>query len=279
MKKYHMIVNVERCEDCNACLLSCKDEHWDNTFPGYTVSQPKHGQKWISMTRKERGSGSLTDVFYLPKSCQHCDDAPCVKNSDGAITKRADGIVLIDPVKAKGNKQLVGTCPYGVIFWNEELKVAQKCTMCAHLLDDKWKAPRCVQACPTEALTFVSMEDDDWKAFVEKEKLEVLHPEFGTHPGTAYRNLDCFTKAFIAGSVTVEKNGIQDCVEGARVVLSKNSKTVAELITDNYGDFKFDRLPENSGEYKVAVETAKLGSANLTVNLKESVYLGAVIVS
>jgi Fe-S-cluster-containing dehydrogenase component len=278
MKKFHMMINVERCEDCNACLLSCKDEHDDNTFPGYTVPQPRHGQKWISITRKERGAGSLMDVFYLPKPCQHCDDAPCVKKSGGAITKRADGIVLIDPVKAKGNKQLVKTCPYGVISWNEELKVAQKCTMCAHLLDNKWKEPRCVQVCPTEALKFVHLEDEEWDALVRREKLEPLHPEFGTRPGAAYRNLEFFTKAFIAGSVAAEKNGIQDCVEGARVVLRKNSKTLAELTTDNYGDFKFDHLPENSGEYKVTIESAASGSANLTVNLQESVYLGSVIV-
>jgi Fe-S-cluster-containing dehydrogenase component len=205
MKKYHLIIDVERCEDCNACLLSCKDEHYDNAFRGYTVSQPRHGQKWISLTRKERGDGSLMDVIYLPKPCQHCEDAPCVRRSDGAIQRRPDGIVLIDPVKAKGKSQLAGACPHGAIFWNEEMKVAQKCTMCAHLLDIGWKEPRCAQACPTGALKFVCLEDDEWRSLAKKEQLEALKPELGTRPGVLYRNLDLFTKVFIAGSVTASK--------------------------------------------------------------------------
>ncbi len=276
MKKFHMIVNVERCEDCNACLLSCKDEHWNNTFPGYAVSQPKHGQKWISIARKERGSGSLTDVFYLPKACQHCEEAPCVKHSDGAITKRADGIVLIDPVKAKGSKHLVGACPYGVIFWNDELNVAQKCTMCAHLLDDKWKEPRCVQACPTEALKIVAMEDAEWRAFVAKEKLEPLNPEFGTRPGTAYRNLHYFTKGFIAGSVSKTADGVTDCLAGAKVALRKDSKLLAQATTDNYGDFKLDGLDERSGKYVLDIEAKGFRAKQMSVDLKESVYLGDI---
>ena len=31
--------------------------------------------------------------------------------------------MLIDPVKAKGRKDLVDTCPYGHIWWNEEYQV------------------------------------------------------------------------------------------------------------------------------------------------------------
>ena len=44
----------------------------------------------------------MIDVAYLPIPCMHCDNAPCIKaGSDGAITKREDGIVIIDPEKAK----------------------------------------------------------------------------------------------------------------------------------------------------------------------------------
>jgi hypothetical protein len=125
----------------------------------------------------------------------------------------------------------------------------------------------------------VYLEDDEWNALARQEKLQPLNPEFGTRPGALYRNLDRFTKAFIAGSVTAAKNGIEDCVEGARVVLSKDSKSVAELTTDNYGDFKFDSLPENSGEYRLTVESKEFGSSKLMVKLEDSVYLGKVIVS
>ena len=57
----------------------------------------------------------------MPVMCNHCDDAPCMKAAkNGAVRKRADGIVIIDPEKAKGQKKIMQACPYGAIFWNEE---------------------------------------------------------------------------------------------------------------------------------------------------------------
>ncbi len=91
--------------------------------------------------------------------CMHCDDALCVKAAqDGAIYKRSDGVVIIDPKKSEGQKRLVSTCPYRVIYWNEEKQIPQKCTFCAHLLDKGWKEPRCVEVCPTGALTFGDLD-------------------------------------------------------------------------------------------------------------------------
>jgi Fe-S-cluster-containing dehydrogenase component len=277
MKKWHMIIDVERCEDCNSCFIACKDEHCGNTFPGYTESQPLHGHRWMNIFRKERGGGSLTDVFYLPIPCMHCGDAPCAsKATNNAVTKRPDGIVLIHAERAKGQKDLVGSCPYGAIWWNEELSVPQKCTFCAHLIDDKWKGPRCVQACPTGALQAVCVEDEEISKIIEKEDLQTYKPGLKTRPSTYYKNLDFFTKAFIAGSVAKKVNGISDCVEGAQVALSKDSKKIAELITDNYGDFKFDGLEENSGEYIVTVQAEGFEERTIRVNLSESVYLADI---
>jgi Fe-S-cluster-containing dehydrogenase component len=277
MKKWHMIIDVERCEDCNSCFIACKDEHCDNTFPGYGMAQPRHGQRWINIFRKERGSGSLTDVFYLPVACMHCDDAPCIKGAKGnAVRKRQDGIVLIDPQKAEGQKELTAACPYGAIWWNEELNVPQKCTFCAHLIDDKWKAPRCVQACPTGALQAICVEDHEFKKIVQKENLQVYRPDSKTKPSTYYKNLDFFTKAFIAGSVTKMVNGIADCLEGARVNLSKDGKSMGEQATDNYGDFKLGGLEENSGSYLVTIVIDGFREKSIEVNLSESVYLGDI---
>ena len=63
-----------------------------------------------------------------------------------------DGMVIIDTVKCTGCRNCVDACPYDVIFFNENLNLAQKCTGCAHLLDDGWAEPRCADACPTEAI-------------------------------------------------------------------------------------------------------------------------------
>ena len=90
-----------------------------------------------------------------------------------AIYKREDGLVIIDPVKCTGCKNCVDACPYGVIYFNDGLNIAQKCTGCAHLLDSGWKEPRCVDACPTLALKF--MEESEAKEYIKK--AEFLKPE------------------------------------------------------------------------------------------------------
>ncbi len=78
MKKWNLIIDVAKCEDCNNCFLSCKDEFADNDFPGYSVEQPKHGHRWMNIMRKERGKCPIIDVAYLPTPCMHCDNAPCI---------------------------------------------------------------------------------------------------------------------------------------------------------------------------------------------------------
>jgi nitrate reductase beta subunit len=220
----------------------------------------------------------MIDVAYLPIPCMHCDNAPCIKKAeDGTVYKKDNGIVIIDPEKAKGQKNIVDTCPYGAIWWNEEKNIAQKCTLCAHLLDDGWKEPRCVQACPTGALRAIKVENSEITKIIEDENLEVLHPEYNTKPRVYYKNLHRFLKCFIAGSVAFEVAGVIDCAEGARVTLFNNSKKIDEAITDNYGDFKFDKLEENSGEYRLEVVYEGYEKKILTVTLTTSKNVGTIL--
>jgi len=277
MKKWNLIIDVEKCEDCNNCFLACKDEFVDNDFPGYSVAQPRHGHRWMNIMRKERGQNPMVDVAYLPIPCMHCDDAHCIKKAeDGAVYKRDDGIVIIDPQKAKGQKDIVDSCPYGAIWWNEEKDVAQKCSFCAHLLDNGWKEPRCVQACPTGSMRLVHAEDSEMQKIIGSENLEVLHPEHKTRPRVYYKNLYRFLRCFIGGSVAFEADGITDCAEGAGVTLIKESKKIDEATTDNYGDFKFDNLEENSGNYSLDIEYPGYEKQTLEIDLKTSINMGTV---
>jgi nitrate reductase beta subunit len=193
------------------------------------------------------------------------------------VYKKDNGIVIIDPEKARGQKNIVATCPYGAIWWNEAKNVAQKCTLCAHLLDEGWKEPRCVQSCPTGALRIVKADDAKMAQVIKDEDLEVLHPEFNTEPRVYYQNLYRFLKCFIGGSVAVEAAGITDCAEGAKVTLFKDSKKVNEAVTDNYGDFKFDSLEENSGRYILEIVHEGYEKKTLEVDLTTSKNVGTIL--
>ena len=274
METYRFIIDVAKCWDCNNCIISCKDEHDGNDWPGYTRSQPRHGHRWMDVVRHERGQYPMVDVAYRPTPCQQCQDAPCVAASGGAVTRRADGIVLIDPDKARGREDLVEACPYGAIYWNAEHGAPQKCTLCAHLLDDGWKQPRCAQACFTGALRVEKLDDAGLARLVKAEGLEQLQPGRGTRPNVYYRNLHRCDRAFIGGSAMVRAGALEDCAKGATVRLYKGEDQLGETEADAFGDFKFERLEVGSGTYQVEASLGSLRSARIEVELGGSRTLG-----
>ncbi len=278
MKKWHLTIDVAKCENCNNCFLACRDEHCGNDWPGYALSQPLHGHRWMNILRKERGTFPAVDAAYLPKPCMHCDHAPCIKAAqNGAVYKRKDGIVIIDPKKAAGQQQLVSSCPYGAIWWNGQKDLPQKCTLCAHLLDEGWKAPRCVQACPTGALSIGRAEPGELEQIKQRQGLSVLGTDTNpTRPRVLYKNLFRFNRCFIAGTVAVRTDGLEECLPDVQVRLLKADQILDQIRTDAFGDFKFDGLLPNSGAYRIGIFKEGEGGTSIAVNLKTSLSLGTI---
>lgn len=277
MKKWNLIVDVAKCTNCNLCTLANQDEHVDNEFDGYAAPMPRHDHRWIEIKGRERGHGPLMDVVYLPVMCQHCDDAPCIEAAEnGAVTKRPDGIVHIDPVKAKGQRAIAEACPYDAVRWNEELDLPQHWFFDAHLLDAGWAEPRCTQVCATGALRAVQLTDEEMGELKSREGLEELQPESGTRPRVHYKNLHRFTRDFIGGTLIKTVDGVTDCVAGAAVKLERAGSVVDETVTDAYGEFKFDGLEPNSGVYRLSIAVEGVEAKRLDVELAESTYLGRI---
>ncbi len=274
--KWNMIVDVSRCDNCRNCFLATKDEHIGNDFPGYAASQPEHGHSWVDIQRKERGSYPIVEAHFMPVMCNHCDDAPCMKAAkDGAISKRPDGIVIIDPEKSKGQKAIVDACPYGAVYWNEEKQIPQAWIFDAHLLDQGWTQTRAEQSCPTGVFRSVKVEDQEMQRIQEEEGLEVLQPELETKPRVYYKNLHLMTQCFVAGSVVVNVEGVEECAEDAEVILKQNDSEVARVTTDIFGEFKIDKLEKKSGPYRLEVNSDSSGSISMEFDLgDESLYLG-----
>ena len=278
MSKWAMIIDIAKCHNCRNCFITCKDEHTGNEFPGYAAPQPLHGHEWISISTRERGQAPMLDVVHLPTMCNQCDAAPCIaKSPGGAVYKRPDGIVIIDPAKAKGHRGIVDSCPYGAIWWNEELQLPQKYIFDAHLLDSGWKEPRAVQSCPTGAMRSIKVDDEALNRIVAEEQLQVLKPELGAKPRVFYKNLDRYTKSFVGGTVIANVGGGVDCVAGAAVTLLRDGRVVAELQSDDFGDFKFDGLPALGGTYEIRIEGEGYGPTKLAVNVTDSRYVGTIL--
>ena len=276
--KWNMIVDIARCDNCRNCFLAAKDEHIGNDFEGYAASQPKHGHSWIDIVRHERGSWPVVDAHFMPVMCNHCDDAPCMKAAEnGAITKRDDGIVIIDPEKSKGQKAIVDACPYGAVYWNEEKQIPQAWIFDAHLLDSGWTKTRAEDSCPTNVFRSLKVEDQEMQRIQEQEALAVRQPELNTKPRVYYKNMHLFTHCFVAGSVAADVAGVEECAADAEVVLKHNGGEVSSTRTDVFGEFKFDELKKNSGQYTVEVSSASHGSGALEFELgEESLDLGLI---
>ena len=274
MKKWNLVIDVALCNDCNCCFMADKDEYTGNDWPPFSKAQPWEGQRWIGIERRERGQFPQIEVAHLPTLCMHCDEAPCIGAAPaGAVYKRPDGIVIIDPEKAEGHPEIVATCPYGAIFWNETAKVAQKCTGCAHLIDEGWAQTRCTQVCPTGAMQLVLTESEEMAKRVAEEGLEAYRPELETAPRVYYKNLHRWTKAFLAGSVVFEDDG--ECAEGVAITLKSHGKNVGEATTNNFGDFKIDRL--EPGEYSLSLVAPGYRPVELAVMVeKNSTTLASV---
>jgi len=190
MARYGMIVDVNTCTGCMTCVLACKQEN---------LTRP--GVYWNEILQFENESANT--ITYVRNSCMQCDSAPCIDAcKNNAITKREDGIVLIDQEKCKGDKNCINSCPYGAIFTNSgdtyfqeqqpfekhpagyRMQIpgkSSKCTLCAHRID-KGERPACVDACPSEALIFGDLDDPNSEISMKLKGSEALLVNKGAKP-------------------------------------------------------------------------------------------------
>ncbi len=270
------VIDAGLCDGCFNCQLACKDEFVGNDWTPYSLPEPDTGQFWMKVNEIEKGTLPKVRVSWVPTLCEHCDNAPCMKAATGgAVYKRPDGMVMIDPVKAAGQRQLVAACPYGAIYWNADLNVPQKCTACAHILDGvgvaagQTQVPKCVGTCPTNAITFGDDSDPAIQALIAK--AEVLNPEFGTKPRVYYLNLP---KPWIAGSVYDPV--ADECLEGAAVSATNiTTGTVYAATTDSFGDFWLNGLLPNK-TYDLTVSMAGYITKKQVVFLQDAKNVGDI---
>jgi molybdopterin-containing oxidoreductase family iron-sulfur binding subunit len=225
MAKYGMVIDLDKCTGCRACMVACKVE---NNTPEANL--------WMYVFRFEEGEFPGTRTWFMPRPCMHCDNAPCVKVCPvGARYKRTDGLTATDFDRCIGCRYCEVACPYGVNYFNwqkpdesyyidwddpdlgsvldgekpgyanpdldqaygeENRRIAggghnkgvmEKCTYCVHRVE-KGLLPACADICPTSAIKFGDLDDPNSEA----SKLLQSKPHFrllegtGTSPRTYY---------------------------------------------------------------------------------------------
>ncbi len=220
-KRYGMVVDLGRCIGCWTCAIGCKSENdvpmgmWWNRL--LTVG--------ASNTDSATGEYPNLSLNFLPLSCQHCDNAPCVKVCPVQATykRQSDGVVLVDYDRCIGCRYCMAACPYGVrVFnWGDPVQipsdfplgsqevhydpdptsgpnrlvstprrpkgVVEKCTFCVQRID-AGEVPMCVEVCPSRARIFGDQNDpsSDVSKMIRSSGAVNLLPELGTQPKVYY---------------------------------------------------------------------------------------------
>lgn len=206
-KKLGLVIDLDVCVGCHACVVNCKE--WNTGGYGNALSdQDPYGADvsgaWLNRIHTFEvipeggeviGEEGDARVVHFPKSCLHCEDAPCVTVCPtGASYKRAeDGIVLVDEDKCIGCGLCAWSCPYGAREMDVAAGVMKKCTLCIdrvynETFEEVDRVPACVRTCPANARHFGDFGDPESnvsRMVAERGGMDLM-PEQGTKPVNKY---------------------------------------------------------------------------------------------
>ena len=137
-----LLMDPEKCTGCLQCEMACSFEHEG-------VFNPARSR--IRVFEFEHGRSSI------PYTCTQCDEAWCMHAcpTHAIDIDASTGAKIVIDDACVGCKLCVIACPFGTIFFDKKTEVAGKCDLCAG-------DPACAHACPTDAITVVTNQPQDW---------------------------------------------------------------------------------------------------------------------
>jgi molybdopterin-containing oxidoreductase family iron-sulfur binding subunit len=223
--KWEMIIDLDRCIGCSACVAACYAE---NNIPAVGKDRSNSGREmsWLRIERyfeTNKETGRL-ETYYTPQMCQQCDNAGCEPVCPVFATyKTPDGLNAMIYNRCVGTRFCANNCVYKVrrFNWrtyefpsplhlqlNPEVSVRfkgvmEKCTFCQHRIREIKDQARdqgrdvkdgeietaCQQACPADAIFFGNAMDKDGKIRKIKEKNDrryIQLPELNFQPAVTY---------------------------------------------------------------------------------------------
>ena len=199
-KKLGLVIDLDTCVGCHGCVTACKG--WNTQNYGAPLSdQDAYGADPSGtflnrvFSYEAQQSGCASQTVHMPRSCLHCEDAPCVTVCPtGASYKREeDGIVLVNEDRCIGCGLCAWSCPYGARELDREAGVMKKCTLCVDRiynenLPEEDRVPACVRTCPSGARHFGDLGDPDSdvsKLVADRGGFDLM-PDLGTKPVNKY---------------------------------------------------------------------------------------------
>ncbi|MCF8304676.1 MAG: dimethylsulfoxide reductase subunit B [Bacteroidales bacterium] len=150
-KQYAFYIDTSRCSGCKTCQVACKDKNnldigvlWRRVYEVSRGNWTKQGEVWKNNIQ----------AYHVSLSCNHCQKPVCVEVCPtGALQKKKNGVVTINPGKCIGCQYCEWACPYGAPQYDKAKGIMTKCDFCEDYLEDG-KNPSCVDSCPMRVIDF-----------------------------------------------------------------------------------------------------------------------------
>ena len=216
--KWGMVIDLDRCTGCQACVIACQAE---NNIPINDEKAFRDGRaiEWVRVERYWEGDFPDVKARFLPVLCQHCDNAPCESVCPVYATyHNNEGLNVQVYNRCVGTRFCGNNCPYHARFfnywepvWPDDLRnqlnpdvtvrsrgIMEKCSFCIQRIrratrggkkvEDQAFNPACVQACPTDAMTFGDLLNEDSRVsrMWEDERAYRVLEALGTNPSVKY---------------------------------------------------------------------------------------------
>jgi molybdopterin-containing oxidoreductase family iron-sulfur binding subunit len=221
--KWTMIVDLDKCTGCSACVVAC---HAENNVPAPSEEETIRGRAihWMRIERYWEGEYPDVKARFIPVFCQQCGNAPCepVCPVYASAHSETDNINMQIYNRCVGTRYCGNACPYRVRFFDyfaprfeapleQQLNpdvtvrgpgVMEKCTFCIQRIrrvretanvedrdiQDGEVMPACAQACPTTALIFGDRNDEESRVaqMLPNDRQFRLLEHLGTEPSVYY---------------------------------------------------------------------------------------------
>ena len=221
-RSWGMVIDTDKCTGCNGCVIACQVE---NNVPLNDQNKFERGRvmSWMRVERYWEGEFPEVKARFIPIPCQHCANAPCEPVCPVYATyHNNEGMNIQVYNRCVGTRYCANGCPYIVRFfnywepiWPEEMRnhlnpdvtvrsrgIMEKCSFCIQRvrrgarkakeenreLKDGDITTACQDACPTQAITFGDLNDQESKVskLSKDDRSYTLMPQFNTDPNVIY---------------------------------------------------------------------------------------------